>query len=292
MRKTIEFQSSTNNSALLTRSKPGAYEDLVLTDTYRKYRHQFAPGKTKIRLLPAMSAESHWLLQIPALLHANGRHCHPRVIKAGAESAYDMAYKHMKKKYPTRLFSRANKAGIRLLPTPLSACWAVLEDDNGIRLRLLLASFYDGKGGASSGLGNTICSHVLEAGEDTTRPGHPLNHMDGTSILVERIGGSDSKFPSYRTSLSEDRSPLKTLLDKVTDVEFNALCPINETIRILEPEEEWRLLAKVVGADLVAEILSAQEIGKSEQHSQTESISEEAAVADDDFRDFPTKWEI
>lgn len=245
-----------------------------------------------------MSAESHWLLQIPALLHANGHHCHPRVIKAGAESAYDLAYKQMKEKYPTRLFSRANKAGIRLLPPPLSACWAVVDDDNGIRLCLLQASFYDGKGGASSSSGNTICSHVLEAGEDTTLPGHPLNHMDGTSIFVER---SVAEIPNSRVTASAFRrtaARLQALLDKVTDVEYNALCPIEKSIRILEPEEEWRLLSKVVGADLVDEILSTQESGKSEQHSQTGSISEEAAVdeevavVDDDFRDFPTKWEI
>lgn len=305
MKKLIEFQTSKNHtSALLTPRKPNAYDDLVLVDAYRKYSHRFAPGKTKIRLLPAISTDSNWLMEIPVLQHMNGRHCHPRVIKAGAESVYDLAYKHMKEKCPNLLFNRANKSGIRLLPMPVSICWAIVEDANGIKVRLLLNSFYDGKHGGASGLGDTIYKQVLRAGEKCDLPGHPLNHLDGTSILVERIGGSDTKFPSYRVSLADDRSPLQPLLEKITEVEHNVLCPVQETIRILSPEEEWRLLSEVIGDDLVAEVRAAHapEVAGEEAVSSPEILQaphaeespsvDEAIYHPDDFKDFPTKWEI
>ena len=303
MRKPIEFQPSKNHtSALLTPRKPNAYEDLVLTDMYRKYRHRFEPGKTKIRLLPAMALESNWLLAIPTHQHVNGRHTDPRAIKAGAQSAYPTAYSHMQQNYPTRLFSRANMTGIRLLPMPVSVCWAIVEDANGIKARLILSSFYDGKRGGASGLGNTIYSQVLRAGENCGMPGHPLNPSDGVSLIVERIGASDTKFASYRVSHSDDRSPLQPLLEKVSDVEYNALCPLKETIRFLEPEEEWRLLSKVVGDEMAAEIRTAQESGNPHEecvavsHVEEVAVAEEVAVVEetamveDDYRDFPANW--
>ena len=303
MRKPIEFKTSTNDtSALLSSGKSSAYDDLVLVESYRKYRHQFEAGKTQIRLLPALMGGSDWMLRIPTLQHPNGRHAHPRTIQPRGQSVFDLAYEQMKKKHASRLFSRANKSGIRLLPSPMSICWAIIEDSNGIKLRLIMHSFYDGCRGGSNGLGNLIYEQVLRSGRDCIELGHPLNSSDGVSLCVERIGGSDTKFPSYRVSLSADRSPLQPLFEKITEVEHNALCPLEETIRILEPEEEWNLLSKVIGDDLVAEIRSSQERGNTEEECGAESndketsvvketaVVDETAVVEDDYQDFPAKW--
>lgn len=300
MRKTIEFQPSTNNTAILLRGKPNAYEDLVLVEAYRKYHHRFEAGKTKIRLLPAMAKDSNWLLEIPTLQHLNGRHVHPRAIKAGAQSAYDLAFEYLKRSHPTKLFNRSNKSGIRLLPAPLALCWAIVEDANGIRLRLILQSFYDGSRGGANGLGNTICEQVFQAGENCNQPGHPLNPEDGVSLCVERIGGSDTKFPAYRVSLADDRGPLLPLLAKISELEHNSLCPVKETLHIMAPEEEWRLLARFIGDALVAEIRSAQlpentgEDTAGGPHLADPSAPEESPeveeteVVADDYKDFPS----
>lgn len=287
MRKVIEFQPSKNDSVLLTRGKSSAYEDLVFSDTYRKYRHQFESGKTKIRLLPAMSVDSKWILEIPTLQHANGRHSHPCAVKAGAQSVYDLAFAFMQEKHHAHLFGRSNKTGIRLKPMPIAMCWAVVQDSNGIRLRLLHNSFHDGERGGATGLGRKVYEQALRDGKDSSHPGHPLNHLDGTSLLVERIPGSDTKFASYRVSHSDDRSPLQPLLEKVSDLEYNALCPLEETIRILEPEEEWLLLSKVVGDEMVAEIRAGQDSGNDKENSGDVEV---AAVVEDDYKDFPAKW--
>ncbi len=293
MKKTIEFNTSTNDmSAQLTRGKSSTYEDLVLVEGYRKYRHRFEPGKTKIRLLPALMGGGNWMLQIPTLQNQNGRHADPRTVQVGVRSVFDLAFSHMKEKCPTRLFSRANKTGIRLLPSPMSLCWAIVEDSNGIKLRLVLHSFYDGSRGGANGLGNTIYNLVLQAGEKCNLPGHPLNPADGVSLIVERIGGSETKYPSYRVTLADDRGPLQPILDRISEVEHNMLCPVEEIIHILKPEDEWRLLAKVVGDDLAAEIRAAQESGNTDEECGTSSNVEEGAIADDDYTDFPKKWEI
>ena len=156
MRKTIEFQPSTNNTLALLARKPSAFKDLVLQEKFRNYRHRFEPGKTKIRLLPAISqnGEGHWFLKVPVLQHPSGRHAHPRTISSGAKSVFDAAYEYMKANYPNRLFSKSNKSGIRLLPSPAVACWAIVQDVNGTKLRLLVSSDYDGSRGGAAGFGH------------------------------------------------------------------------------------------------------------------------------------------
>jgi hypothetical protein len=276
MRKTIEFQKNMNHTALMKRGKQNAFEDLVLVEDYRKYRHRFEPGKTKIRLLPAMAEDSNWILEVPTLQTPNARHAHPRSLRVGADSqsVFDLAFAYMKARCPNRLFSRTNKSGLRLLPSPLSICWAIIEDGNGIRLRLLLSSHYDGSRGGANGLGNTIYNQVLSSGNNCDQPGHPLNPSDGVSLVVERIGGGDTKYPSYRVSLADDRCPLELLLGKITDTEHNALCPLEEIINIMEPEDEWRLLAKVVGDDLATEIRAAQHSENFEENSAQVATTE------------------
>lgn len=309
MRKLIEFQPSTNNTALLTRGKPSVYEDLVLKEGYRNYRHRFEPGKTKVRLLPAIrnNNEGEWFLKVPVLQHPSGRHAHPRTISSGAKSVFELAYTHLKENYPNRLFRKSNKSGIRLLPSPAVVCWAIIQDGNGTRLRLLLSSNYDGSRGGAAGFGHVLQEFVSRYGSNETVPGHPLNPIDGVSVVIERIGSTDTKFPSYRLTLADDRSPLQPILDQLTDVEYNMLCPLEETIHIMEPEEEWKLLGKVVGDDLLAEIRSAQEhttiVEGPENHqgidepnpSHEPAVGEsrpadETAYHPDDYKDFPARW--
>lgn len=292
MRKTIEFQKNMNHTALMKRGKQNAFEDLVLVEDYRKYRHRFEPGKTKIRLLPAMAEDSNWILEVPTLQTPNARHAHPQSLRVGSDSqsVFDLAFAYMKARCPNRLFGRTNKSGIRLLPSQLSICWAIIEDANGIRLRLLLHSHYDGSRGGANGLGNTIYNQVLSSGNNCDQPGHPLNPTDGVSLVVERIGGGDTKYPSYRVSLADDRCPLELLLEKITEVEHNALRPLEEIIHFVEPEDEWRLLAKVVGDDLVHEIRSAKEGTENDKSSTVSPSLEETDLVEEDSKDFAAKW--
>lgn len=288
MRKTIEFKPSKNNSIMLNPSKANSFEDLVLKEAYRNYRHRFEVGKTKIRLLPAVAqnGEGNWFLKVPVLQHPNGRHAHPRAISAGAKCVYDFAYEYMKVNHSSRLFNKANKSGLRLLPSPAMACWAIVQDLNGTKLRLLVSSDYDGSRGGAAGFGHILQEFVNRYGSDETVSGHPLNPDDGVSLIIERIGGGDTKFPSYRINLADDRSPLQPILDKVSEIEHNSLIPLEKTIHFMEPEEEWGILAKLIGDDLVSEIRSAQENSKQNESSQVE----EPAYHPDDYKDFPAKW--
>lgn len=298
MRKVIEFQPSRNNTALLTRGKTSTFEDLVLKHAYRTYRHRFEPGKTKVRLLPAIAqdGESQWFLKVPILQHPDGRHAHPRAISSGTKSVFDLAYEYMKESYPNRLFSKSNKSGIRLLPSASAICWAIIQDDNGTRLRLLVSSDYDGSRGGAAGFANILREFVGRYGSDETVPGHPLNPADGVSLHIERIGGSDTKFPSYRLGVADDRSPLQPILDRLTDTEYNMLRPLEETIQIVEPEAEWQLLRKVIGDDFFAEIRSAQDRNVANDKTTDRSSNEvptgheESAYHPDDYKDFPTNW--
>jgi len=276
MRKEIEFKPSVNQP---TTALANHYEDLILTEPYRKYRHRFESGKTNIRLLPTLPGGDNWLLQISTLQHSQGRHAHPKTIDRNAKSVFNLAYEYLKDRNPESLYNRSNRSGFRLLPSPMSLCWAIVQDKNGTKLRLILASYYDGSRGGTKGLGYAICSQALVAGEDCCLPGHPINHMDGRSLIVDRSIKKDSKIPQFRVSTSEDRGPIQALLDKITDVEINVLCPLEKTICIPEQDKEWLILAKVVGDKLAGEIRSAHENDSKDDLSATDP-------------DFPAKWEI
>ena len=98
--------------------------------------------------------------------------------------------------------------------------------------------------------------------------------------------------------------PIQPILDKISEMEYNSLIPIEETIRILEPEEEWHLLSSVIGDDLVAKIRAAQalevageeavnrpEIPQAPRAEESPSV-DTATYHPDDYKDFPAKWEI
>ncbi len=86
------------------------------------------------------------------------------------------------------------------------------------------------------------------------------------------------------------------MLEKITEVEYNALCPLEETIRILAPEEEWRLLATVVGDEMAAEIRADHPSGNADEEFRTDSnvdetaMAEEAFLTEEEYKDFPAKW--
>ena len=92
--------------------------------------------------------------------------------------------------------------------------------------------------------------------------------------------------------------PAAVTVGKIVRCRIQRALPAGGTLRILEPEEEWRLLAGVVGDEIAAEILAAQESGNTDEECGTglnvdeAAVVEETAVAEEDYKDFPTKWEI
>jgi hypothetical protein len=251
--KTIEFaapsagRTPNNNSTPWKRDKERTYEDLVFKPEYAARRLRFPAGLTWMRILPPLRGSVHgWMLGVHALEFEGGRFTHPRTLTPNAKCAFDRAYAWALEHSPRSLYSKANKDGVRLLPNPLAAFWVALEEEGRMVARLFLASAYDGSRGGMPGLGWQIW-HLAQQRDEAGNLASDLAHPEtGVLVGVEKTQAPGAKYPGYRLSLGRQPAPADEFIAKMGADEAAALRPLEDTIRILSPDEEWRCLAKIV----------------------------------------------
>jgi hypothetical protein len=251
--KTVEFaeasagRTTNNNSTPWKRDTQRAYEDLVFKPDYAARRLRFPEGQTWMRILPPLRGSVHgWMLGIHALEFDGGRFAHPRTLTPNAKCAFDRAYTWALEHTPHSLYSKTNKAGLRLLPNPLAAFWVALEEEGRMVARLFLASAYDGSRGGMPGLGWQIW-HLSQQHDEDGNLVTDLTHPEkGVLVGVEKTKAPGAKYPGYRLTLGRQPAPADSFIAKMEPEEAAAIVPLEDTIRILSPEEEWRCLSKIV----------------------------------------------
>ncbi len=238
---------------LFPASKPQAkpaYEDLILKPEYRSRRYTFPAGTTCIRILPPIKGSCEWEHEIHVLSHATGQHLHPKSVRPKAKSVYDITYSWLRTHKPGQLYSKANRDdGYRLLPSKMAACWLLVEIDGEMKAKLFVGSTYDG------GLqgGNCGIAHQLfRVAREINQPGghDAVNAEHGVQIVVEKTSPDGSKYPSYKMTRSHMAAPIGRYLERMQDAELAALCPLHEVLHRMDVEEEWELVAKVIGEEL------------------------------------------
>ena len=263
----IEFApetDATNNNETTTpwaTPKASNYEDMVLKPEYAARRLKFQVGQTWMRIVPAIKSSAHgWMMPIHALNYEGGRFAHPKTHRRNAKSVFDHAYIWTKQNHPDGLYSKANKAGIRLLSDPMSLFWAIVVAEGEKPLaRLFLGSGYDGSRGGVPGLGYQIWKMSREHDENgnlVTDAAHPKS---GVLVCVEKTKSQSAKYPNYKLRLGRQPAPVDDLLAKMAPEEIAALCPLENVVRELTGEEEWQCLAKVIAPETVALIRASLE---------------------------------
>ncbi len=260
MKPTIQFKDEpdTHEGTSLCqptkgKSKP-PYEDLILKPEYRGRRFSFPEGKTVIRILPQLAGTTGWMQAVFSLDHPGGRHAHPKSVTPRAESVFDHAYRWLRSTTPTKLWSKLYPDGYRLLTSPMAVCWLLVEIDGQIQSRLFLGGAYDGSAGGNPGFAHQLFKLASELNSE----GHDAAHSEhGVQITVEKTLPKGEKYPVYSMTRHDHPAPIKAYLEKMSEVEVNVICPLAEVIHQIDAEEEWELLAKVVGEELHDEIRSA-----------------------------------
>lgn len=237
------------------KERESIYQDWVFKPEYAARRLRFPIGHTWMRILPALQGSmTGWLLGIHAIEFEGGRFAHPRTVKKSAKCAFDHAYIWATQQCPQSLYSKANKAGVRLLTNPFAAFWAAVEEEGQTVARLFLGSAYDGSRGGASGLGWQIWNLTQQKDEDGELLAEPVHPTRGVMIGVEKTQAKGSKYPSYRLQVGRQSAPADDVIAKMADEEVSVLVPLEETIRLLTPEEEWECLAKVIAPATVEEV--------------------------------------
>lgn len=254
MKKTIEFQKSvslhpgTKSSPWFSGSKPASiYEDLVLKPEYEARRFQFPAGATWFRLVPPLRGSRGSMLPIYALGHPGGRHA--KAI-TGGKSIFSTAYDWLDKHQPELLFRKSNPNGFRLLSSPLAAFWMLVELDGKMVARIILANGYNGSRNGTEGMGYRLLRLVEERDEALGLVSDPVDPNTGVQIGIVKTQALGVKYPSYTLRLGRQPAPIDRFFERMEQDELDALCPLEDIVRVIEPDHEWELLGKVVGVDL------------------------------------------
>lgn len=262
MRSPIEFASPTEMEAarrLYPVSKPRVkmtYNDLILRQEYQSRKFTFPSGQTCIRILPQLAWSDGWMHGIHVLNHPNGQHVHPKSLKPKGKSVFDTAYGWLRANKPDALYSKTFPGGYRLLPSSMAICWVLVEIEGEMQAKLFCGSTYDG---GTAG-GNCGVAHLLnKVARELSQPGgHDATHTEhGSQIIVEKSTLHGSKYPTYKMTRGSVEAPISRYLERMDESELEAIRPLHEVIRRVEPEEEWELLTNVVGEELRNEIRSA-----------------------------------
>ena len=261
--KHIQFAESTagyttNNKITPWKRDTRTYEDLVFKSEYASRRLRFPEGQTWMRILPPLRGSVHgWMLGIHALEFEGGRFAHPRTLTPNSKCAFDKAYAWALENTPSSLYSKANKSGVRLLSSPLAAFWVAVEEEGRTVARIFSASAYDGSRGGMPGLGWQIWHLAQQRDEDGNLVADLTHPANGVLVGVEKTKAAGAKYPSYRLTLGRQPTPVDVIIDKMDAEESAAIVPLEDTIRVLSPKEEWHCLSKIIPEENIELIRSA-----------------------------------
>jgi hypothetical protein len=263
MRNIVEFATAEELRKIREASKvitnrQGSFNDSLLRPEYSGRKLRFQPGRTMIRILPAIRPTVHdWMIEVQALNYRGGRHTHPSTLAAG-KSVFDDAYAWLRANNPSALFAKSNRDGYRLLTDPVNICWTIVEEGGAPVARLLVATGYDGSRGGVPGLGYQIQRLINECAEGAHPAASPLDPGSGVMVSVDKIQPTGARYASYTVRRGSSPAPISTLISRMAEDEVAALCPLEQTIRILNEDEEWARLEYVgLDSDTIAAIRSS-----------------------------------
>ena len=255
MKKIIEFQQHTAGElgliSPLQASPHAPFRDLILKPEYAKLKYTLPKGTSTFRILPAIKGSPQWMASIHAFSHTNGRHAHPKTTQASASSVFDTAQAWLKQHKPEMLYSRSTTDGHKLWTSPLAACWILVDSLAQPKLRILLASAFAGsRQGAKSGLGHQILELVSQNNQ-------LLDADEGYQVRVTRAYSAGNKFAETQLTVNRTATSLNESLGELSSEDLGLVCPIRNTIRQIDTEREWALLAATIGRDVTAKIRAA-----------------------------------
>lgn len=262
MRKLIEFAPSATtttepSTTLWATPKRITYQDLRIKPEFEARRLRFKEGQNWLRIVPPIKPTDHgWMMPLHVLNFEGGRCNHPKTHQKYAKSCFDAAYGWMKEHQPEGLYTKANKAGARLLTDPGALFWAIIEENGKPVARLFLGSGYDGSRGGAPGLGYEIQKLTKELDENGKFVADVIDPKVGRMICVEKTQPPGAKFPSYSLRRGGQPKPMEALFAEMNPEEVAALCPLDHVARELSEEEEWQCLGKVIAPETVAMIRS------------------------------------
>lgn len=231
-----------------------SFDDLIFKEAYQSRRLDIPTGTTWMRIIPNAAGAHPWMLPIHAIKNDHFQFVHPRTFGGTNRCVFDDAYTWFKENRPEALFSKANRTGFRLLSDRLVAFFVAIQEGDKVFARLFLHNGYGGDRGGIAGLGYRVLQLTLDEDENGNQMHEIVHPEQGVQIGIEKAKPLGAEFPRYDLHVGRIPCPVGKMLVRMGEEERQALCPIEDTVRELTREEQWPLLAKVVGAETVERI--------------------------------------
>jgi hypothetical protein len=257
MRKAIEFINNTGVAPdPIQKTKEVAFREIVFKEQYRTRKARFTQSLTWLRFLPAIKPSMYdWMMAIDVHRDINGvTFTSPKTLDSNHQSCFDIARIWFQKNNSLLLSSREkNPNGYKLYPMRFGVSWVVEEQaPEGEKLKLLLASLYNGERGGTTGLAYNIRKEAdARDNEPNSKSAGQLIHGDitnptaGRLVKVEKIAGGE--YASYKAGIGKNPAPIDHFLAQLTDEEMNLLCPLEKTLYIPTEQEQHELLRRYIG---------------------------------------------
>ena len=235
--------------------KKSTFNDLILKPEFEGRRLRLPMGESWLRLVPALANSPFtWLFVAHVLCFEGGRFAHPKSLRPNAKSVFDHAYAWIRTNHPDQLFSKENKAGIRLLTDPVCLFWVLIQEEGKWVTRLFQGSGYDGSRGGAPGLGYKIWELSREVDEHGEAMPSITDPKSAVMLRIEKSQPKGAKYPSYHLRRGSIVSPIDDRLATMEAEEVDVLCPIEEVVQGLSEEEQWKCLEKLIHKSWVSQI--------------------------------------
>ncbi len=255
MKKLIEFQESNSDTpSVISRwTKPkNQFDDLILTPEYRDAKAKLLEGTSTLRVLPAIKDSEHWLLPIDALIYSGGQHAHPQSIKPNSRSVFDLARTWFKQHASKALYTRSAGKGFKLWTQPMAACWLLVTHDGRTDLKLLVASAFAGTKDRKPGLAYQLMEFVQKHRE-------LLDPESMCELQITRSMPENSEYLETEFQLNQSDRSLNECIAELPAEQIAMVCPVEQTIRQFDQDEEWKLLEKAIGSQWTDKIRSSSQ---------------------------------
>ena len=255
MKKDIEFQTSTTGKSNLISplSKPqGRFDCSILTPQHAHIKARLPEGTCTVRVLPTIKDSEHWWLPISALCYPEGQHAHPQSIDPNAFSIFDHARAWFRQNAPKALYTKASGKGFKLWTQPMAVSWILVTHDGETNLRLLLASGFTGTRVVQPGLGYQFMRFV-QKNQELLDPGAK------SAIEVTRASPTGSRYLNTELRLVESDLSLDECIADLPSEQIRLVCPVEQTIRQITQDEEWKLLEKAIGTQWADKIRNSSQ---------------------------------